>query len=91
MKEATGEVSMTVIVIVVLALVLGIGTWLFSGENAPARRWIKDTFEANTGVTTNSGANAGGNAVDQAKKNTGSANSGQQTEKTVIPKKYEIE
>ena len=37
MKEATGEVSMTVVTIVVIALVLGIATWLFSGENSVGR------------------------------------------------------
>ena len=45
MKEATGEVSMTVITIVILALLVGIGTWLFAGENAPAKRWITELFE----------------------------------------------
>lgn len=43
MKEATGEVSMTVITIVILALLVGIGTWLFS-SNGPARGWIEDLF-----------------------------------------------
>lgn len=43
MKEATGEVSMTVITIVILALLVGIGTWLFS-SNGPARKWINDFF-----------------------------------------------
>lgn len=52
MKEATGEVSMTVITIVILALVLGIGTWLFAGEDSIGRKWITDTFEKNTGVET---------------------------------------
>lgn len=52
MKEATGEVSMTVITIVILALVLGIGTWLFAGEDSIGRQWIKNTFEKNTGVET---------------------------------------
>lgn len=50
MKEATGEVSMTVITIVILALLIAIGTWLFAGDNAPAKKWIEDTFEKNTGV-----------------------------------------
>lgn len=44
MKEATGEVSMTVITIVILALLVGIGTWLFS-SNGPARQWINDFFD----------------------------------------------
>ena len=34
MKEATAEVSMTVITIVILAAVLAIGTWLFAGEDS---------------------------------------------------------
>ena len=51
MKEATGEVSMTVITIVILALLIGIGTWLFSGENSIGRRWIKNTFEQTSGIS----------------------------------------
>ena len=45
MKEATGEVSMTVVTIVVVALVLGIATWLFSGENSVGRNWISNLFQ----------------------------------------------
>lgn len=45
MKEATGEVSMTVITIVILALLVGVGTWLFS-SNGPARNWINDFSKA---------------------------------------------
>lgn len=52
MKEATGEVSMTVITIVILALVLGIGTFLFAGKDSIGRKWIENTFEKNTGVET---------------------------------------
>ena len=52
MKETTGETSMTVITIVLVGLVLAIGTWLFAGEDSIGRQWIRDTFEANTGVTT---------------------------------------
>ena len=51
MKEATGEVSMTVITIVILALVLGIATFLFSGEDAIGRKWITDMFGDLTGET----------------------------------------
>ena len=50
MKEATGEVSMTVITIVILALLVGIGTWLFAGEDAIGRRWIENMFEQQTGI-----------------------------------------
>ncbi len=55
MKEATGEVSMTVITIVILALLVGIGTWLFAA-NGPARKWIEELFnkqarEYSNGVT----------------------------------------
>lgn len=46
MKEATGEISMTVITIVILALLVGVGTWLFS-SNGPARNWINDFFQSN--------------------------------------------
>ena len=50
MKEATSEVSGVVIVIVILAGILGIGTWLFAGEDAPARAWIENMFESQLGV-----------------------------------------
>lgn len=43
MKEATGEVSMTVVTIVVIALVLGIGTMLFK-EDGIGRTWIENIF-----------------------------------------------
>ena len=61
MKEATGEVSMTVVTIVVIALVLGIATWLFSGENSIGRQWINENF-GNFGIgrgniTGSSGSN----------------------------------
>ena len=52
MKEATGEVSGTVITIVLVGAVLGIGYWLFVGENAIGRKWIINTFENQTGVYT---------------------------------------
>ena len=43
MKEATGELSMTVVVIVaVIALVAIIG-WLF-GSDGPAKGWIEDQW-----------------------------------------------
>ena len=58
MKEATGEVSMTVITIVLVAIVLGIATALFAGENSPGRKWINDTFNKMT--------DAGTNAADEA-------------------------
>lgn len=50
MKEATGEVSMTVITIVILALLVAIGTWLFAVDDAPAKKWIENTFEEKTGA-----------------------------------------
>lgn len=50
MKEATGEVSMTVITIVILALLVAIGTWLFAGDDARAKKWIENTFEENIGA-----------------------------------------
>ena len=52
MKEATGEVSMTVITIVILALLVAIVTWLFAGENAPAKKWIQNIFEEKTGASS---------------------------------------
>ena len=44
MKEATGEVSGTVVTIIIVAALLGIGTWLFAGNNAPAKKWIENVF-----------------------------------------------
>lgn len=44
MKEATAEVSMTVITIVLLVAVLGIGMWLFGSKDSPGRTWIENTF-----------------------------------------------
>ena len=44
MKEATGEVSGTVITIVLLAAVLGLAMFLFGGENSIGRKWITNTF-----------------------------------------------
>lgn len=44
MKEATGEVSGTVITIVLLAAVLGLAMILFGGENSIGRKWITNTF-----------------------------------------------
>lgn len=52
MKEATGEVSMTVITIVLVGVVLAIGTFLFAGENSIGKKWIEDIFKKNTGVDT---------------------------------------
>ena len=51
MKEATSEVSGVVIVIVILAGILGIGTWLF-GTNGPARDWIVNVFNNTIGNNT---------------------------------------
>ncbi|UKI27582.1 MAG: hypothetical protein L6V91_02980 [Bacilli bacterium] len=51
MKEATGEVSMTVITIVLLVAVLGIGMVLFGKDDSPARKWINDTFNNIKGTT----------------------------------------
>ena len=56
MKEATGEVSMTVITIVILVAVLGIGMFLFGSKNSVARQWIEKTFNDIT--------NKGDNAMD---------------------------
>ena len=56
MKEATGEVSMTVITIVLLVVVLGIGMFLFGSEKSIVRKWIENTF--------NNITNKGDNAMD---------------------------
>ena len=52
MKEATGEVSMTVITIIVVALVLTIGYALFQGENAIGKQWIENMFNKQINETT---------------------------------------
>ena len=44
MKEATGEVSMTVITIIIVALLLGVATFLFVGDNAPGKKWVENMF-----------------------------------------------
>lgn len=44
MKEATGEVSTTVITIVLLSIVLGIAMFLFGTENSIGRQWIYNSF-----------------------------------------------
>lgn len=44
MKEATGEVSMTVITIVLIVVVLGIAMFLFGSEDSVGRKWITDMF-----------------------------------------------
>lgn len=52
MKEATGEVSGTVITIVLLGLVLAIGIAIFSTKGddgkSTGQRWIESIFEKNT-------------------------------------------
>lgn len=50
MKEATGETSMVVITIIIVALLVALGTQIFN-ENGIVYRWIENTFEANTGAT----------------------------------------
>ena len=45
MKEATGEVSGTVITIVLIAAVLAVGVAIFrprNGEASPAQKWIEE-------------------------------------------------
>lgn len=49
MKEATSEVSGTIIVIVLLAGILAIGSWLFVGEDSKGRQWIENVFNNNIG------------------------------------------
>ena len=44
MKEATGEVSGTVVTIIVVALVAGVAALLFAGDNPPAKQWIENIF-----------------------------------------------
>lgn len=50
MKEATGEVSGTVITIVLVGAVLALGVWLFSSKG-PARDWIENIFKSTTVCT----------------------------------------
>ena len=51
MKEATGEVSGTVITIVIIALIGGVAALLFTGDDPIAKRWIENMFEEKTGIT----------------------------------------
>lgn len=46
MKEATGEVSMTVVTIVLVAVILGIAMMLFGNENSKGRTWISNMFDS---------------------------------------------
>lgn len=48
MKEATGEVSMTVVTIILIVIVLGIATALFGKEDSVGRKWINNTFNKMT-------------------------------------------
>lgn len=59
MKEATGEVSMTVITIILIVIVLGIGTALFGGNNSLGRKWINSIFTNMTSTGNNAMKNAG--------------------------------
>ena len=59
MKEATGEVSMTVITIVLLVAVLGIGMFLFGSKYSDGRKWIENTFNNITNKGDNSMDNMG--------------------------------
>ena len=45
MKEATGEFSMTLVVILGAVLVVGILTFLFSGPDSPVRKYIDEQFK----------------------------------------------
>ena len=49
MKDATGEVSMTVVTIVIIAFIAGVAALLFSGDNPPAKKWIEDIFNTQIG------------------------------------------
>lgn len=74
MKEATGEVSMTVVTIILIVIVLGIATALFGKEDSVGRKWINDTFNKMTGTgndaindvngTNGTGAVDGNGAID---------------------------
>lgn len=60
MKEATGEVSMTVITIILIVIVLGIGTALFGGNNSPGRQWINSIFNNMTKTGNDAMTNSSG-------------------------------
>ena len=49
MKEATGETSMVVITIVIVALLVAIGSAVFK-EGGVVQKWIENTFEEKTGA-----------------------------------------
>lgn len=60
MKEATGELSMTVVVIIAVIAIVAIVSWLFVGDKAPARTWIENqwnnlTSEADSARGSNNG------------------------------------
>lgn len=61
MKEATGEVSMTVVTIILIVIVLGIATALFGGNNSPGRTWINSIFNDMAGKSNGAlnGVNVG--------------------------------
>ena len=52
MKEATGELSMTVIVIVAAVALVAILGILFVNPNSLGRRWIQNRWNDMTGDTT---------------------------------------
>lgn len=73
MKEATGEVSMTVVTIILIVIVLGIATALFGPKDSLGRKWINDTFKKmtdkvddpmNDAGTNGTGAVDGNGAID---------------------------
>ena len=51
MEHASAELSGTVIVIVLLAMIIGIGTWLFKENNSIGRQWITNVFNKQIGNT----------------------------------------
>ena len=61
MKEATGEVSMTVITIVLIGLILSVATVLVS--DGKIKQWITDAFEKNTNINTNVNTNTNNNGI----------------------------
>ena len=55
MKEATGELSMTVIVIIAAVAIIGILGMLFTGKNSIGKQWIEKQWKAMTGDTVDVG------------------------------------
>ena len=53
MKAAMGELNLTVVTIIILALLLGLAMVFFSGENSLARNYIQGQWDKMTNRADN--------------------------------------